>query len=144
MILKLFLKNTRSFHKPKVHVHVYNSPSHLSLLSQLDPCHNLMPYFFEIKFNITASATLRQPVCPHICPGVSSKMFIYLKKAVPVTGRGSPRGCETSRIPHFLDSRLTDGAEVVRLRRRPPFTPQEDSWYSFLLEAESPWGRLSL
>jgi hypothetical protein len=26
------------------------------------------------------------------------------------------------------------------LTRRPPFTPQEDSWYSFLLEAEStPW-----
>jgi hypothetical protein len=22
--------------------------------------------------------------------------------------------------------------------RRPPFTPQEDSWYSFLLEAELP------
>jgi hypothetical protein len=35
------------------------------------------------------------------------------------------------------DSRLTDGGEVVSLTHRPPFTPQEDSWYSFLLEAES-------
>jgi hypothetical protein len=26
---------------------------------------------------------------------------------------------------------------VVSPTRRPPFTPQEDSWYSFLLEAES-------
>jgi hypothetical protein len=42
--------------------------------------------------------------------------------------------------PHFLDNWLTDGGEVVRLPLRPPFTPQEDSWYSFLLEAESTSG----
>jgi hypothetical protein len=30
--------------------------------------------------------------------------------------------CETSRLPHFLDNRLTDGGEVVSLTRRPPFT----------------------
>jgi hypothetical protein len=23
-------------------------------------------------------------------------------KAIPVTGRGGPQGCETSRLPHFL------------------------------------------
>jgi hypothetical protein len=60
-------------------------------------------------------------------------------KAIPVTGRESPEGCETSRVPHFLDNRLTDGGEVS-LTRRPPFTPQEDSWYSFLLESESTSG----
>jgi hypothetical protein len=38
-------------------------------------------------------------------------------KAIPV------RGCETSRFPHFLDNRLTDGGEVS-LTRRPPFTSQ--------------------
>jgi hypothetical protein len=58
-------------------------------------------------------------------------------KAIPVTGRGGPWGCETSRFPYFLDNRLTDGGEVVSLSRRPPFTPQEGPWYSFLLEAES-------
>jgi hypothetical protein len=60
-----------------------------------------------------------------------------------------------SRLPHFLDSLLmdggevvsltcrppftllTDGGEVVSLTCQPPFTPQEDTWYSFLLEAES-------
>jgi hypothetical protein len=31
--------------------------------------------------------------------------------------------CETSRFPHFLDSRLTDEGEVVSLTRRPPSTP---------------------
>jgi hypothetical protein len=45
-------------------------------------------------------------------------------KAIPVTGHGGPKGCETSRLPHFLDNRLTDGAEVVSLTRRPPFTPR--------------------
>jgi hypothetical protein len=29
---------------------------------------------------------------------------------------------EASRLPHFLDSRLTDGGEVVSLTRRPPLT----------------------
>jgi hypothetical protein len=59
------------------------------------------------------------------------------RKDIPVTGHGGPKGCETLRVPHCLDSRLTDGGKVVSLTRRPPFTPQEDSWYSFLLQAES-------
>jgi hypothetical protein len=62
---------------------------------------------------------------------------LLLSKAIPVTGRGGPYNCETSRLPNFLDNRFTDGGEAVILRRRPPFTPQEDSWYSFLLDAES-------
>jgi hypothetical protein len=58
-------------------------------------------------------------------------------KPIPVTGRGDPYGCEASRLPHFLANRFADGGEVVSLMRRPPFTPQEYSWYSFLLEVES-------
>jgi hypothetical protein len=46
-------------------------------------------------------------------------------KAIPVTGREGPWGCETSRLPHFLDKRLTDGGEVVSLTRRQPFTPRK-------------------
>jgi hypothetical protein len=46
-------------------------------------------------------------------------------KAIPVTGRGGPWGCETSTLPHFLDDRLTDGSEVVSLTRRPPFTTRK-------------------
>jgi hypothetical protein len=34
-------------------------------------------------------------------------------KATPVTGCGSSEGCETSRLPHFLDNRLTDDCEIV-------------------------------
>jgi hypothetical protein len=39
---------------------------------------------------------------------------------IPVTGLGGPQGCQTSRLPHFPDNRLTVGAEVVSLTRLPP------------------------
>jgi hypothetical protein len=41
-----------------------------------------------------------------------------------------------SRLPRFLNSLLTDGGDVS-FTRRPRFVQQENSWYSFLLEAES-------
>jgi hypothetical protein len=44
-------------------------------------------------------------------------------KIVPVTGRGGLLGCETSRLPHFLDNRLTDAGKFAGLTRRSPFTP---------------------
>jgi hypothetical protein len=46
----------------------------------------------------------------------------YKGKAIPLRGRGIPCGCETSRLPHFLDNRLTDGGEVFRLTLLPPST----------------------
>jgi hypothetical protein len=46
-------------------------------------------------------------------------------KAIPVTGREGPQGYETSRLPHFLDNRHTDGGEFVSLMGRPPFTPRK-------------------
>jgi hypothetical protein len=63
-------------------------------------------------------------------------MTVVKGKAIHVTGSEGPYGCETSRLPHFVDSWLTDGAKVVSLTRQPPFTPQEVSCYSFLLEAD--------
>jgi hypothetical protein len=45
-------------------------------------------------------------------------------KDILVTGRGGPWGCERSRLPHYLDKRLTDGGKVVSPTRRPPFTPR--------------------
>jgi hypothetical protein len=47
------------------------------------------------------------------------------------------QACKTSRLPHFLDSRLTDGGEGVSLYALAAVCPQEDTWYLFLLEAES-------
>jgi hypothetical protein len=43
---------------------------------------------------------------------------------IPVTSHESPLVCERSRLPHFLDKRLTDGGKVVSPTRRQPFTPQ--------------------
>jgi hypothetical protein len=48
-------------------------------------------------------------------------------KTIPVTGRGGPWGCETSRLAHFLDNLFTKCGEVVSLTRRPPSTPRNIS-----------------
>jgi hypothetical protein len=62
--------------------------------------------------------------------------FLCVKgRVIPVTVRGGPLGCEMLRFPHFLNNRLTDGGKVLSLTSRPPFTPQEDSWYLFLLRS---------
>jgi hypothetical protein len=47
----------------------------------------------------------------------------YVSKDIPVTGHGSPWGCERLRLPHYLDKRLIDGGKVVSPTRRPHFTP---------------------
>jgi hypothetical protein len=46
-------------------------------------------------------------------------------EVIAVTGRGGSLVCETSRFPFFLDNRLTDGGEVVSLKRWPLFTPRK-------------------
>jgi hypothetical protein len=46
-------------------------------------------------------------------------------KAILVTGRGGPWGCEMLRLSYFLDNQLTDGGEVVRLMHWPPITPRK-------------------
>jgi hypothetical protein len=58
-------------------------------------------------------------------PPPHGKYFTIDKKgkAIPVTVHGGPQGCDTSKFPHFLDNRLTDGGEVVSLTRLLHFTP---------------------
>jgi hypothetical protein len=63
------------------------------------------------------------------CRGLKVK-----SKAIPITDREGPQGCETLRVPHYLDNRLRDGGKAVSL-----YSPENyliNSWYSFLLEAE--------
>jgi hypothetical protein len=52
--------------------------------------------------------------------------------AIPVTGSGGPQGCETSRLPYFLDNRLTDGGEVVSLTRWPAGLCKQIDLHNFL------------
>jgi hypothetical protein len=54
-----------------------------------------------------------------------SRWEVKKGKAIPITGPEGPCGCERSRLPHFLDNRLTDGGKVVSFTRRPPFTPKK-------------------
>jgi hypothetical protein len=74
--------------------------------------------------------------CIHIntLPGpiLIKKVKLSLQQTVEVHRVVRRRGS------HFLDTRLTDGVKVVSLTRLPAAVySQEDSWYSFLLEAES-------
>jgi hypothetical protein len=71
---------------------------------------------------------------------IHSLCSLYLIMVTPVTGRGGPQGCETSRLPHFLDSRLTDGREVVSLTHRSPFTPRKVHGTHFCWRISRPQG----
>jgi hypothetical protein len=56
-------------------------------------------------------------------------------EVIPVTGRGGLQGYVTDRIPHCLDSQLTDDCGIVSfthwpLSAPPPPAPKEDFWYS--------------
>jgi hypothetical protein len=61
-------------------------------------------------------------------------------KAIRVRGKPGPYGCETSRLPYCLDSRLTNGGEVVSLTRRPPFTPRKIPGIHFYQRLSRPQG----
>jgi protoheme ferro-lyase len=47
-------------------------------------------------------------------------------KSVLLTSHGGPKGCEMSRLTHFLDNWLTDGGKVVSLMSRSHSTPLKD------------------
>jgi hypothetical protein len=53
-------------------------------------------------------------------------------KAIGVIGSGGPQGCEALRFPHFLNTWLKDGGEVVSLmRQQATLYPKKYCWYSF-------------
>jgi hypothetical protein len=67
----------------------------------------------------------------------SLALFKKKSKAILIIGYGGPQGCEWSQLLHFIGNWLTDGGEFVSLMSLLHFLPQKNSWYSFLLEAES-------
>jgi hypothetical protein len=56
---------------------------------------------------------------------VSRRMQRKKGEAIPVTGHVDPCGCETSRLPHFLDNRLTVMVSLSALRAGRPLTPRK-------------------
>jgi hypothetical protein len=76
--------------------------------------------------------------CPQVYPDISRNS---VKTIYPCNRPWRPIGLWDVETPTFsLDNRLTDGGEIVSLTSRPSFTPQEDSWHPFILEAESTHG----
>jgi hypothetical protein len=72
--------------------------------------------------------TRRQNSKSSLCQVIQwlQKGFALVKegKAVLVTDRGDPKGCDTSRMPYFLGIWLIDGGEAIRITLRPSFTPR--------------------
>jgi hypothetical protein len=54
------------------------------------------------------------------------------KKTVPCMGCPGPWGCEMLRLPHFLDTHLTDGGEIASLMHRLPFIYRKIPGIQFL------------
>jgi hypothetical protein len=103
----------------------------------------LLPLARQRKFLFTPAVRRKQHV-PHLYETTQrpallhehgAPSFSHLKQYTNL--HGVIIHCQTSRLQHFLDSRFIDCGEVVSLTSRPPFTQTKDSWYSFLLVAES-------
>jgi hypothetical protein len=104
---------------------VFKHPDTLMYLYIRLKC-SLFPCPISLSLHVSPVYSHR-PVQVYVAKIVLLHVQITLKKGknIPVTGRGGPQGCETSRLPHFLGNRLTDVGKVVSLTRRPPFTPRK-------------------
>jgi hypothetical protein len=125
-----------------VYVHALVQMCVTSLTTTSYWCSSGLAYLTPVQteFPVTSSMQCRPAIT--IFPILRSLNLSYkLKmqsKSYPCNRLWRPIGLWDVEAPTFSpDIRLTDGSKVVSLTHRPPLTPQEDSWYSFLLEAES-------
>jgi hypothetical protein len=81
-------------------------------------------HFFGAKHMDSMNAAYAYYIVSNLLFIIPCHIRLKKGKATPVTGRGGLWVCETSRLPHFLDSRLTEGGEVS-LTLRPSFTPRK-------------------
>jgi hypothetical protein len=115
-------------HFPLPHAYYISCRADLKILHE--ECILGSPSFYELLHPSLTSSHLGLNVLQHhfVLKYISLCSFLWkirLKgEAIPVTGCGGPYGCETSKLPHFLDNRLIDGGKVVSFTRRPPFTPR--------------------
>jgi hypothetical protein len=91
-----------------------------------------------IQQNIQNSVALDGNPEPDLVHATGCKQSTLRCKAMSVTGREDPQGCQKSKISHLLDIRLSRGCEVVKLTLRPRFTPKEDSGIHFCLRLSKP------
>jgi hypothetical protein len=75
------------------------------------------------------------------CKGQSLMVLTRFRgKTIPVTGCGNRQRRETSRLPHFLFNRPTDGGKFVSLKRRAPFTLKKNLGTHFCYMLSRPQG----
>jgi hypothetical protein len=67
------------------------------------------------------------------------QIITWKSQNITAIGRGRFQDCQTSRIQHSADNRLTDGGEDVDTMHRLRFTIQEGFWCSFPSGAEYGW-----
>jgi hypothetical protein len=74
----------------------------------------------ETDMSVIPSSRLQRNIEKRSC---RNDVFV-LSKAIPVTDRGRPQVCETSKLQHCLDNQLTDDGEDFSLKRKLLFTPR--------------------
>jgi hypothetical protein len=93
------------YHSPLCHLWVKQHRSTANMSAAVQTRHtkgltqNMAVQWFEILL------LTRKVPCSHSDPEVDPYRKKKKDKVIPATGRGGPLGCETSRIPHFLDNR---------------------------------------
>jgi hypothetical protein len=93
-------------------------------------CDNLsVPYRFCDNQRSTAVPLHNDSENAYVCVYEQNRYNLWDKslyrkcKAIAVTGHGGLQNSETSRIPHFVDIRLTDDSKDVILKSRPHMPP---------------------
>jgi hypothetical protein len=98
------------------------------LLTNHQPSTKITQYHLVLNVYLTHNTTAIRRKTRHTNqePTESRKHRFPAKgRDIHVTGHGGQLSCETYRLPHFLENRLTDVCECVSLTRRPPFTPRK-------------------
>jgi hypothetical protein len=108
-----------------------NEPSPVTALWRLSPAHLIASSFAsDICFfwHFPSISILAFAFGDHVsmqnCICIIKAQEKIESKVITVTGRGGLQGCEILKIPHCLDSRLTDGCKVVSPSHRPRSTPR--------------------
>jgi hypothetical protein len=135
---RIFHHNIRMLLRPK-------STSHIQGTFH-DPLHIGRKLAHIITQPIIRTASKATAICSSELDSTTNELKVQYRKSstsniIHVASSWGPYSYETSKFLHVLDNRLTDGGEVVWITCRPCFTSKVDSWYSFLLEVESPQGR---
>jgi hypothetical protein len=78
----------------------------------------------------------------HRSATVTGVSVVPVKKCIanPITGCGGPWGSEMSRLPYFVENRLTDSGEIVNLTHLPSFTARRTPGTHFCLRLNRPQG----